>query len=422
MDTSSQGRQPSGQPSVYTPLGKVYSEVPGELANMVEDPTSLEEFLGRVVEDVGRTMTEQQLMSLAQDKEKRLRQTESECAKLRKILAAEKDLRATSERDCTSLRVNIYSAQKAILHVAELYAKSKELADWEAARSSELEKRERLDANCNEMRSQLSVVEEQLIAAEARLLETEAKNQLLAGQTDAALCVKLLIGRAFGGTPSGTDAFGEGRYAFGSSAFGANASILGQRLRRNETHAVRVPSAGQDRTTETTGRIDFGQRLRRKHLRRCAFVDAPSSTGTFKGTPSALRESDFGGRRTPSAMRREKNRESAIGEVLRGHAFGAARTRLSRRTTAEIKFNSRACESAQRRSVKPSVRRRPLRLQAGAAIKWIDPHARVSNGEILFAEVRRLILGISILISLERRLHSRKSAERNQRVATSGEL
>lgn len=66
MDTSSQGRQPSGQPSVYTPLGKVYSEVPGELANMVEDPTSLEEFLGRVVEDVGRTMTEQQLMSLAQ--------------------------------------------------------------------------------------------------------------------------------------------------------------------------------------------------------------------------------------------------------------------------------------------------------------------------------------------------------------------
>ncbi|OAE25580.1 hypothetical protein AXG93_2982s1000 [Marchantia polymorpha subsp. ruderalis] len=45
-------------------------------------------------------------------------------------------------------------------------------------------------------------------------------------------------------------------------------------------------------------------------------------------------------------MRRKNNRKLARGEVLRRHAFGAARTRLSRQTTAEIKFNSCACYTA----------------------------------------------------------------------------
>ncbi|OAE33061.1 hypothetical protein AXG93_1913s1630 [Marchantia polymorpha subsp. ruderalis] len=77
-----------------------------------------------------------------------------------------------------------------------------------------------------------------------------------------------------------------------------------------------------------------------------------------------------------------------------------------------IKFNFHAWEFAQRRSVKPSVRRRPLRLHAGAAIKEVDTHFQVSNGDILIAEGRRLILANSILISLERRPRSRESAER----------
>lgn len=44
-------------------------------------------------------------------------------------------------------------------HVVELAAKAKELADCETVRSSELEQNKKLDANCNEMQSQLSAVE-----------------------------------------------------------------------------------------------------------------------------------------------------------------------------------------------------------------------------------------------------------------------
>ncbi|OAE18897.1 hypothetical protein AXG93_1976s1010 [Marchantia polymorpha subsp. ruderalis] len=61
------------------------------------------------------------------------------------------------------------------LHAAELAAKAKELVNCKAARSLELEQRKRLEVDCSEMRSQLSTVEEQLISAEARLFETEAK-------------------------------------------------------------------------------------------------------------------------------------------------------------------------------------------------------------------------------------------------------
>ncbi|OAE32309.1 hypothetical protein AXG93_2190s1290 [Marchantia polymorpha subsp. ruderalis] len=147
--------------------------------------------------------------SKTQTKEKRLCQTKLECAKLWKSLAVEKNLRASSERDCTSLRVDIENAHKATvdlwdrleasrvafnkeshhvdeliadlakrdhLYGVELAANAKELADCEAARFLELEQRKRLEADCNEMRSQLSAVEEQLILAEARLLKTEAKN------------------------------------------------------------------------------------------------------------------------------------------------------------------------------------------------------------------------------------------------------
>lgn len=220
-------------------------------------------------------------------------------------------------------------------------------------------------------------------------------------------CRKLLIWGAFGGrTPSGQRLW---RYAFGGvllrlNAFGASALILGQRLwrcdfgrmplavrlRRNGAHAARAPSAGQERTSEMTRRIDLCQRLW---------------------------GSAFGERQTPSAVRLRRYMES---KSETGQGRSSSPPRLRRCTgkakstdNGKIKFNFQAWEFAQRRSVKPSVRRRPLRLQAGARIKWVDPHSQVSNGEILIAEGRRLILAISISISLERRPRSRKLAERN---------
>ncbi|OAE35187.1 hypothetical protein AXG93_2947s1040 [Marchantia polymorpha subsp. ruderalis] len=77
------------------------------------------------------------------------------------------------------------------LHVAELASNVEELEDCKAARSPELERRERLDADCTKLQCQLSVVEEHLITAKAKLLEMEATVQQLAGHTDAALCAKI---------------------------------------------------------------------------------------------------------------------------------------------------------------------------------------------------------------------------------------
>ncbi|OAE36019.1 hypothetical protein AXG93_838s1050 [Marchantia polymorpha subsp. ruderalis] len=158
-----------------------------------------------------------------QKKEKRLWKSESECAALQKSLAAEKELWKTLEKVCGSLGSDIETTQKATIdlqerleasrmafnkdsrrvdeltadlakrdqsHAAELAAKAKELAECEAVRSSELDKREKLEANCNEMQ-QRSAVEKQLIVIEAKLLEVEEKNQLLTSQTDEALTKKL---------------------------------------------------------------------------------------------------------------------------------------------------------------------------------------------------------------------------------------
>lgn len=54
-----------------------------------------------------------------------------------------------------------------------------------------VEHRERLDVDCNELRSQLSTIEKQLITIKVKLLETEVKVQQLAGQTDATLRAKI---------------------------------------------------------------------------------------------------------------------------------------------------------------------------------------------------------------------------------------
>ncbi|OAE29001.1 hypothetical protein AXG93_3036s1280 [Marchantia polymorpha subsp. ruderalis] len=154
---------------------KVRSELPAELSNTAEDPTSLEKLVDRVVKDVGRTITEQQPVPSTQmpsgtvdldsgegppaeeyksvelsaadmlgeqvipllryldgkmakytepaiavsyvelELEMRLRQTKLECVELRKNLVAEKEIRASSERDCTSLQIDIENARKATI-------------------------------------------------------------------------------------------------------------------------------------------------------------------------------------------------------------------------------------------------------------------------------------------------------------------
>lgn len=45
-------------------------------------------------------------------------------------------------------------AKKDQIHAEELGAEAKELADYEVARTSELEELEKLEADCNEMQSQ----------------------------------------------------------------------------------------------------------------------------------------------------------------------------------------------------------------------------------------------------------------------------
>ncbi|OAE21822.1 hypothetical protein AXG93_1855s1030 [Marchantia polymorpha subsp. ruderalis] len=57
---------------------------------------------------------------------------------------------------------------------AELTLKAKELTDCKAVRTSELEQGKELEAYCSRLRFQLSAVEELLVAAQAKLVETEA--------------------------------------------------------------------------------------------------------------------------------------------------------------------------------------------------------------------------------------------------------
>lgn len=58
-------------------------------------------------------------------------------------------------------------------HVAELALKAKELQDCEANRTSELERSKKLDTDCSKLLSQLSEIGKQLVAAQAKLVETE---------------------------------------------------------------------------------------------------------------------------------------------------------------------------------------------------------------------------------------------------------
>ncbi|OAE23999.1 hypothetical protein AXG93_4541s1010 [Marchantia polymorpha subsp. ruderalis] len=66
------------------------------------------------------------------------------------------------------------------MHAPEMAMEVKALAECEAARTSDLELIDRLEAKCNEMRSQRSLVEEQLSEMEVKLSEAKEKNQKLA--------------------------------------------------------------------------------------------------------------------------------------------------------------------------------------------------------------------------------------------------
>lgn len=63
VETSSQGRRTPRQPTLYTPSGKEYLEVSAEVADKAMDPNSMEELIDQEVENVERTIDEQQSMS-----------------------------------------------------------------------------------------------------------------------------------------------------------------------------------------------------------------------------------------------------------------------------------------------------------------------------------------------------------------------
>ncbi|OAE21909.1 hypothetical protein AXG93_3988s1150 [Marchantia polymorpha subsp. ruderalis] len=154
--------------------------------------------------------------AILQERDEKLQHKEFECAKLRRSLTAEKYLHTKSELECKDLRLNISNAQKVMVelrdklelsqkvfarkfkrteeltatlkardqsHAVDLALKAKELQDCKAVRTSELERRKELDADCSKLRSQLSTVEEQLIVAQAKLVETEATVQQLDWRT-----------------------------------------------------------------------------------------------------------------------------------------------------------------------------------------------------------------------------------------------
>ncbi|OAE26165.1 hypothetical protein AXG93_3841s1020 [Marchantia polymorpha subsp. ruderalis] len=80
-----------------------------------------------------------------------------------------------------SLRVDelTAAAEKEQEYDTELAARAKKLAEYEAARISDLELIEKLEARCNKLWSQRTQAEEQLCNMETRLTEAEGMNQQL---------------------------------------------------------------------------------------------------------------------------------------------------------------------------------------------------------------------------------------------------
>ncbi|OAE35186.1 hypothetical protein AXG93_2947s1030 [Marchantia polymorpha subsp. ruderalis] len=193
---------PSAEAVVSTPLEKNL-EVLTMSSETEEYPAPLEQLVDRVVDDVARdimyvdgklekyagpfdvgsyvelvrnrtrvmvaaaTLTAEQVESLS-----------AERATAKASLEEKEKQLQESKAKVDELTADLVKRDQA--HVAELAAKVKELPECEAARSSELELLERLNANCNEMRSQRSEIKEQLDEMETKQLKVKERNRQLA--------------------------------------------------------------------------------------------------------------------------------------------------------------------------------------------------------------------------------------------------
>lgn len=138
---------------------------------------------------------------LAEETEKR-RYLEKACDSLREDVERAKcvtvDLMSRLEAcrtayNAKSLRVDelTAAAEKEQEYDPELGARAKKLAEYEAARISDLELIKKLEAWCSELRSQQTQAEEQLCEMETRLMEAEGKNLQLSKQVRDALTARV---------------------------------------------------------------------------------------------------------------------------------------------------------------------------------------------------------------------------------------
>ncbi|OAE19797.1 hypothetical protein AXG93_1995s1020 [Marchantia polymorpha subsp. ruderalis] len=205
----------------------------GELVEMAIEPNSLKKLMDRVVADVERTVAKQQAMpsdhvsselvrsrtrakvaafveivervasltskcatvkATLQEREKRLRPKELECAELWKSLAAEKYLHTKAKLEYVGLRVDISNAHKVTVELRNKVEVFRKKLERELKRAEELTTTlaTRIQSHAPELAlKETLAVEEQLIMAKAKLLETEATIQQLEQRTDVVLCAKV---------------------------------------------------------------------------------------------------------------------------------------------------------------------------------------------------------------------------------------
>ncbi|OAE22906.1 hypothetical protein AXG93_557s1050 [Marchantia polymorpha subsp. ruderalis] len=157
-------------------------------------------------------------------KERQIQEKEAKYEVLQKRLAEEVKKQRYWEKTCEGLREDIENAKYATVdlrnrleasrtvynaesqridklttaskkeeleHAIELAAKMKDLAECEAARISDLELIEKLEAQYSELRSQRMQAEDRLCEMETRLSEEEEKNRQLSEQTDDILTMRV---------------------------------------------------------------------------------------------------------------------------------------------------------------------------------------------------------------------------------------
>ncbi|OAE19891.1 hypothetical protein AXG93_1130s1440 [Marchantia polymorpha subsp. ruderalis] len=160
----SEGKKPriiEGRPTLEGIRMKVPRERLAEVLTMSSDtkekPVALEEVAAKAVEDVAIVKNGPQKVD--------------ESLKVDELLAPVK--------------------QKEQEYQIELAVRAEKLTDYEAARISDLELIEKLEAQCSKLRTQQSQAEEQLCELEAKLTETEEKNRQLSEGTRDALTARV---------------------------------------------------------------------------------------------------------------------------------------------------------------------------------------------------------------------------------------